>query len=88
MLTKIKKSIGVSELRKNLPKYFKDAKKEPVVVSDRGRDVRVIMDVDLYNSIIESYEDHRDEKALERLVKKDKGERVGWKDIKDKYICK
>lgn len=58
MLTKIQKNIGISELRKNLPKYLKDAKKEPLVVSlDRGKDLRVVVGVDLYNSLIEACED-------------------------------
>jgi hypothetical protein len=34
---------------------LKDAKKEPLVVSlDRGKDLRVFVDVDLYNTLIEA----------------------------------
>jgi len=58
MLTKIQKNIGISELRKNLSKYLNNAKKEPLVVSlGRGKDLRVVVDVNLYNSLIEAYED-------------------------------
>ncbi|HEC30396.1 MAG TPA: type II toxin-antitoxin system Phd/YefM family antitoxin [Candidatus Yonathbacteria bacterium] len=58
MLTKVQKNIGISELRENLPKYLRDAKKEPLVVSlNRGKDLRVVVDVDLYNNLIEACED-------------------------------
>ncbi len=32
MLTKIKKNVGVSEFRKDISKYLKQAKDEPVVI--------------------------------------------------------
>ncbi len=89
MLTKIQKNIGISELRKHLPKYLKDAKKEPLVVSlDRGKNIRVVLDVNLYNSLLEFHEDYQDAKELEKLKKNDNGERLDWTDVKNKYLCK
>ena len=54
---------------------------------DRGEDLRVVLDVDLYNDLVEFYEDYQDAKELEKLKKNDSGERIKWDDIKNKYIC-
>jgi len=89
MLTKIKKNIGVTEFRKDISKYLKQAKDEPVVVSlDRGKEQRVVLSAELYNSFIESSEDYQDAKELMSLKKEDNGERMSWEDIKKKWICK
>ena len=88
MLTKIKKNIGVSEFRKDISKYLKQAKDEPVVVSlNRGKDSRVVIDTELYNYFIDMAEDSQDAQELIKLKKKDTGERVSWEDVKKKYIC-
>lgn len=88
MLTKIKKNIGVSEFRKDISKYLKKAKDEPIVVSlNRGKDSRVVLDTDLYNYFVDIAEGYQDAQEFIKLKKNDKGERVSWEDLKKKSIC-
>lgn len=83
MLTKVHDFIQASELRKNLSRYLKDAKKKPVIVStDRGGSSRVIIDVSLYNKLVETYENYQDTRELMRLIKKDDGKRVPWESVR------
>ena len=57
MLNKIQKPVSITELRQDISKYFKKAKDAPLLVSlDRGRDARVVIDVDKYNDLIETKE--------------------------------
>ncbi len=84
MLSKIRKNIGISELRKNLPKYLKNAKQEPLVVSlNRGKDLRVVVGVDLYNNLIESYED----RSLGQLMEFVEDEKNLTEEEAKKMIC-
>lgn len=85
MLTKIPQIIPVSELRKNLAGYLRQAKQGPVVISaDRGGDSRVILTAETYNKLIETYEDRVDSEELARLVHENKGKSISWKDLKVK----
>jgi len=84
MLTKIPKSIQASELRKNLARYLKVADKEPVVVSkERGGGSSVIIGSEIYNKMIEDYEDAIDARDFLELKKNDAGERIPWSVVKD-----
>lgn len=85
MLTKVPKIIQVSELRKNLAGYLRQAKQEPVIISaDHGGDNRVILNAQTYNKLIEMYEDRIDSEELTRLVTEGKGKSVSWKNLKTK----
>lgn len=86
MATKVHNLVRVSDLRKDLARYLRDAKKKPVVVStDRGGDTRVLMSAELYNKLVEAYEDAMDSAELERLVAEDDGKYVDWDDLKKEY---
>lgn len=86
MLTKVHNFIQASELRKNLSKYLKASKKEALVIStERGGEVRVLLDSTLYNRLVEAYEDEMDADELERLAKKDNGKRISLKVLKAKH---
>ena len=86
MLTKIHNFIQATELRKNLSHYLKKAKDEPIMIStNRGEQVRVVMDGDLYNTIVEAYEDTVDSNLLKKLVKEDHGEYSSLDNLKKKY---
>jgi prevent-host-death family protein len=85
MLTKIPKIIQVSEFRKNLAGYLRQAKQGPVVISaERGGDNRVILSAETYNKLIGTYEDRVDSQELTRLVNEDKGKSISWKDLRIK----
>ncbi len=84
MLTKIPKTIQSSELRKNLARYLKDSDKSPVFVSkERGSGSSVLIGADIYNKMIEAYEDAIDARDFLELKKNDDGERIPWSAVKD-----
>ena len=86
MVTKIEKHIGISDFRKNLSQYFKDAKRKPLVVAgNRGKDTRVVVDVGLYNELVGAYEDRLDAECLQELVAADKGKNTPWQEIKKEH---
>lgn len=83
MATKIEKQIPISEVRANMAKYFKNAEKNPVIVSlERGRSTRVILSSKFYNELMEAYEDKRDAGELAALKKTHKGAFVSWSKVK------
>lgn len=87
MLTKVHNSIQATDFRKNLAKYLKASKKNPLVISvDRGGETRVIMNSALYNLLIEAYRDDVDAIELERLIAEDTGERIAWRDVKKNVV--
>jgi len=82
MLHQVHNFIKSSELRQNLAKYLKLSADEPVVVAaGHSAGSRVIVDSELYNRLVETYEDYQDAELLEQLVAADDGERVSWKDV-------
>jgi hypothetical protein len=86
MFTKIHNLIPSSDFRKNLSKYFKEAKKHPLVIStSRAGDTSVVLSSELYNKLVESYEDMVDAKELTQLVKEDDGGHVSWSDVKKRH---
>lgn len=88
MLTKIPKTVPVAELRRNLAKYLNLSSSEPVVVSaGRGDGARVLLDSELYNHLLEAYEDQRDADVLRALREEQEqeqgqGEVVSWAEVK------
>jgi PHD/YefM family antitoxin component YafN of YafNO toxin-antitoxin module len=86
MFTKIQNFISASDFRKNLSKYFKEAKESPLIISTgRGGEVSVVLGSELYNKLVEVYEDVMDSKELTQLVHEDKGGHVSWKDVKKRH---
>jgi len=86
MITKVQKYINASDFRKNLSRYLKSAKKNPLVIStDRGKDTRVVLDADLYNELVEAYENQIDAECLVKLAKTDQGERISWDKMKKQH---
>ena len=83
--SKIRKPSGISNFRKDLALYIKKAQREPVIVSTTGGGSRVLLDVDLYNMLVEAYEDHKDSKALSKAIANDNGTRYSLGDIKKRY---
>ncbi|MFT5037277.1 MAG: hypothetical protein ACI9VM_000856 [Candidatus Azotimanducaceae bacterium] len=82
MISKIKDIIQTSELRKNLSQYLTLSASEPVAVSGGHSDgTRVLLDADLYNKLVEVYEDYQDSKLLTEL-EAEKDDRVSWSDVK------
>lgn len=86
MIHKIPDIVRASELRKNLALYLKRSADQPVVIStDRGGDSRVLLGSELYNKLVEAYEDMQDRQELERRVVKDDGSRVSLSQLRKKY---
>ncbi len=82
MLTKVQKQIKVAELRSNLAKYLDLSSTEPVVVSaGRSDGSRVLLDSELYNHLLEAYENQQDAKKLQALRSEGEGT-VSWSQIK------
>ncbi len=76
ILTKVPKTIGVSEFRAGLAGHLAAAKKSPLVVADRrGSDSYVVLDADIYNELLELWEDAEASRTLEQLVKEQKGKK-------------
>lgn len=85
MLTQVQKLVKVSELRRNLSKYLSQSATDPVVVSaGHASGSRVLLDSELYNRLLESFENNEDADVLESLVAADSGERIAWDDVKKK----
>jgi len=83
MLNKVQNLIKSSELRKNLAEYLKRSATEPIVVTaGHSAGNRVLLDSELYNKLVETYEDYQDAELLEELVAADDGERISWEDLK------
>lgn len=79
MLSKIPQFVSTSELRTNLAKYLRHAKKEPVLISaERGKSTGVIMSATLYNTLLEAYEDSMDVRELTTLVTKGRDKLIRW----------
>jgi PHD/YefM family antitoxin component YafN of YafNO toxin-antitoxin module len=86
MITKVPKTVRTSDLRKDLAKYMREAAIEPIVIStDRGGDSRVLLGSDLYNTLVEAYEDLADRATLEERIAKDDGSRTGIASLRTKY---
>lgn len=87
---KVHKSVDVSDFRAAMASHLAKAKHAPLVVSARrGGDSFVVLSVDAYNKLVETWEDEQDAKELERLVRtssKDKKKWVEWKTIKGRYV--
>ena len=83
--SKIRKPVGISNFRKDLALYIKKAQREPVIVSTTGGGSRVLLDVDLYNMLVEAYEDHKDAEALSKAMAHDDGTRYSLSDVKKRY---
>ena len=83
MLSKIPKFVTTSELRKNLAKYLKHARKEPVLISiDRGERRGVILSDTTYNMLLEAFENMTDSRELTRLVDAGQKKPVQWNRVK------
>ena len=88
MLSRVQKLINVSELRRNLSKYLSQSATDPVVVSaGHSSGTRVLLDSELYNKLISTYEDDQDAELLEKLVSSDDGHRISLEEVKAK-MCK
>lgn len=66
-----------------MAKYFKNAEKNPVIVSlERGRSTRVILSSKFYNELMEAYEDKQDAEELAVLKKTHKGTLIPWSKVR------
>lgn len=66
--------------------YLRESARQPVVIStDRGGDSRVLLGSELYNKLVEAYEDMQDRQELEERVAEDDGSRVGLSALRKKY---
>ncbi|HEY5383334.1 MAG TPA: hypothetical protein VIJ88_02140 [Candidatus Paceibacterota bacterium] len=85
---KVQKTIDVSDFRAAMASHLAKAKHKPLVVSARrGGESFVVLSVDAYNKLVETWEDEMDAKELDRLVRLNKGKKlVEWKRIKARYV--
>jgi PHD/YefM family antitoxin component YafN of YafNO toxin-antitoxin module len=78
---KVQKSVDVSDFRAAMASHLAKAKNKPLVVSARrGGDSFVVLSVDTYNKLVETWENEQDSKELARLVKLQKGKK--WVELK------
>ena len=84
ILTKVPKTLGVSEFRAGLADHLAAAKRAPVIVSDRrGGGTFVLLDEDVYNKLLDAWEDIEDGKELARLIKANKGKKfIPWEKVR------
>lgn len=79
MITKIPNFIRASDFRQHLAKYLKLAEKEPVVIStDRGGSASVVINAEIYNKLVDAYEDATDARVLANLATS-KEKPIAWK---------
>ena len=66
-----KKIISVSDFQRKTKPTFDaiSSSKEPVLVMNRSEQVGVFLNPDVYNKLVEMYEDHVDSKDLAKAVK-------------------
>ncbi|GEM_PF-3824162 len=73
MRSTIPKAVGITSFRRRMSKYLKDAQHEPVVLVERSNHQYIVLDITLYNNLIEGRikkEDrvaHKKREFLDRL---------------------
>ena len=70
-MKKIQNPIQVTDFRIHLSKYFQESQKTPLLVTSARGWSRVLIDLDNYNDLIETYEDYQDSITLIDKVDKD-----------------
>ena len=82
--TKVPKTLGVSNFRAELARHLAQAKHAPIVISGRrgGEDV-VVLSINAYNELVETWEDEQAGRTLARLVKANKGKKfIPWEQVR------
>ena len=80
-MIKIQNPIQVTDFRIHLSKYFQDSQKQPLLVTSARSWSRVLMDLDDYNDLIDTYEDYQDSITLIDRVNKDSWEYISIDNI-------
>jgi len=81
---KVPKMLSVSAFRAALAKNLAKAKKRPVMIADnRGGGNYVILSAEVYNKLLEAWEDEQDSRELVRLVEENKGKKfIPWEQVR------
>jgi len=82
--TKVPKTLGVSDFRAGLAHHLAEAKRGPIVISGRrgGEDV-VVLSINAYNELVETWEDEQAGRTLAQLVKANKGKKlIPWEQVR------
>jgi prevent-host-death family protein len=69
--------LSVSEAREQFPAVINQAKQSPVRITRHGKDVAVIMDVSLYESLIDAQEELDDIAAFD-IAMQEKSPNIPW----------
>ena len=70
-------SLSISELRADISKAVKTAKKNPIEISRHGEPVAVLVSPSLYEKMIEAMEELADIAAFDEAIKR-KDESIPW----------
>lgn len=84
--TKVQKTLGVSDFRAGLASHLEEAKKSPLIITDRkGGESYVVLGADAYNELTELWEDQQAGRTLARLIKENKGKKlIPWEQVRVK----
>lgn len=82
--TKVPKTLGISDFRAGLAGHLADAKKSPLIISDRkGGESYVVLGATAYNELMELWEDEQAGRTLARLIKENKGKKlIPWEKVR------
>jgi len=72
--------LSVSEAREQFPAVINQAKKKPVRITRHGKDVAIIMDPSLYESLIEAQEELDDIAAFDAAMQ-EKSSNIPWAQV-------
>ncbi len=73
-------SLSVTEARDQLPAVIAAAQKKPVRISRHGKDVAVIIEPSLYESLLEAQEELEDIAAFDAAME-DKSPNIPWAQV-------
>ena len=72
--------LTVTEAREQFPSVLNQAKKKPVRITRHGKDVAIVIDPSLYESLIEAQEELDDIAAFDEAME-DKSPNIPWAQV-------
>jgi prevent-host-death family protein len=72
--------LTVTEAREQFPAVLNQAKKKPVRITRHGKDVAIVIDPSLYESLIQAQEELEDTAAFDEALE-DKSANIPWAQV-------
>jgi prevent-host-death family protein len=70
----------ISEARANLAKAIRQAREQPVFLTNHGRRTAVLLDAKVYDWLVDEWEDYQDIIAYDQAKAEDDGTHMPWEE--------